>query len=151
MAQMLLPFFPEDINYINRYIGFVKRDGYVWYFNAQMPMFHHPEEDINSFKMYVAQLYLSGNVKQTEIVKAFGVSSRAVKRWVKRYKEKGLGDFYKARGVRSTTILTPEKLSEIQDYLDTGMALSDISDLVKVKKDTISKAIQSGRLVKKKL
>lgn len=151
MPQMLLPFFPEDISYINRYIGFVKRDGYVWYFNAQMPMFHHLEEDINSFKMYVAQLYVSGNVKQTEIVKAFGVSPRAVKRWVKRYKDKGLEDFYKPRGVRSATVLTPEKLSEIQDYLDTGMALSDISDLVKVKKDTISKAIQSGRLAKKKL
>lgn len=148
MPQTMLPFFPEETTCINRNVGFIKRDGYVWYFNGQMPIFHHPADDISSFKMFVSQLYLNGNVKQSEIVKAFGVSSRAVKRWVKRYKEKGPEDFYKPRAVRSATVLTPEKLEEIQDYLDSGMALSDISDLLTVKKDTIRKAIQAGRLRK---
>jgi len=116
-----------------------------------MPIFRHEESDINSFKMFVSQLYVNGNAKQVEIVRAFGVNPLAVKRWVKRYTEGGPEVFYKPRKVRSATVLTKEKLNEIQNHLDQGLPVSKISALVSVKKDTIYKAIKKGKLRKKKL
>ena len=56
MPQMLLPIFPSDVTLINQLIGFAKRDGRVYYFNSQMPIFVHDERDLDSFKMFMAQL-----------------------------------------------------------------------------------------------
>ncbi len=150
MPQLLLPYFPEETSYINRYLGFIKKEGYVYYFNGQMPIFHHAEDDINSFKLFACQLYLNGNATQSEIASAFGIRSQAVKRWVKRYREEGADAFYSPQATRTSTVLTKQKLEEIQGYLDEGMSLSDVSDLSKVKKGTIAKAVQNGKLRKKK-
>ena len=97
MPQTSLPFFPEDIVLINSLIGFQKRNGVVYYFNGSMPIFQHPEFDIKSFRLYTSQLVINGNATQSEIVKAFGVSSISVKRWVKRYKEEGTPGFFSLR------------------------------------------------------
>ncbi len=94
MPQIHLPFFPEDIVVINSLIGFQKRDGIVYYFNGSMPFYQHPENDIRSFRLITSQLLVNGNAKQVEIVNAFGVSSISVKRWVKRYREKGAEGFF---------------------------------------------------------
>ena len=96
MPQINLPFFPEDITLINSQVGFLKRNNTVYYFNGSMPIYQHPESDIRSFRLYTSQLVINGNVTQSEIVKAFGVSPISVKRWVKRYRERGAeGFFYK--------------------------------------------------------
>jgi len=148
---MLLPFFPEEKTYINSFISFIKKDGDVWYYIDDIPSFHHKEDDYNSFKMYVSQLYVYGNVKQKDIVQVFGINPRGLKRWVKKYREGGVESFYTKPTPRRATVLTEDKLNEIQDYLDNGFDLSSISEMVNVKKCTISKAIQKGKLRKKKL
>lgn len=94
MPQTSLPFFPDDIKLINNTIGFQKRNGIVSYFNGSMPVFQHPENDIKSFRLYTTQLIINGTAKQAEIVKAFGVSGISVKRWVKKYREKGSQVFF---------------------------------------------------------
>lgn len=94
MSQTSLPFFPEDIRLINSVIGFQKRNGIVYYFNGSMPVFQHPEKDIKSFRLYTTQLVVNGTVKQSEIVKAFNVSTISVKRWVKKYRENGSQAFF---------------------------------------------------------
>ena len=90
MLQMLLPIFPDEIKLINSLTGFVKRDGYIYYFNSQMPIFHHPVDDLNSFKMFVSQFYICGNASQSDIVRTFGKSNSSIKRWVKKYNEGGV-------------------------------------------------------------
>ncbi len=95
MPQTSLPIFPEDIHLINNSIGFQKRDGIVYYFSGSMPVYQHPERDTRSFRLFTTQLFINGNVTQSEIVKAFGVSAISVKRWVKKYKEKGFPAFFK--------------------------------------------------------
>ena len=55
MAQTSLPFFPEDIRLINSTIGFQKRNGIVYYFNGNMPVFQHQGKDIKSFRLYTTQ------------------------------------------------------------------------------------------------
>jgi hypothetical protein len=94
MPQASLPFFPEDITLINSRIGFQKRDGIVYYFNGSMPIYQHSENDIRSFRLFTNQLIINGNALQSEIVKAFGVSAISVKRWVKKYRNKGSRAFF---------------------------------------------------------
>lgn len=94
MPQTRLPFFPEDIELINNYIGIQKRNSIVYYFNGAMPVFQHPENDYSSFRLFTSQLVVNGNAKQVEIVKAFNVSPISVKRWVKKYREEGAESFF---------------------------------------------------------
>ena len=94
MPQARLPFFPEEIELINMYIGVQKKNRIVYYFNGMMPVFQHPEEDLSSFRLFTSQLVVNGNVKQVDIVRAFNVSSISVKRWVKKYREKGAESFF---------------------------------------------------------
>jgi len=94
MPQARLPFFPEEIELINTYIGVQKKNGIVYYFNGMMPVFQHPEEDFSSFRLFTSQLVVNGNVKQVDIVQAFDVSPVSVKRWVKKYREQGAGAFF---------------------------------------------------------
>jgi len=94
MPQARLPFFPEDIELINMHIGVQKKNGIIYYFNGMMPVFQHPEKDLSSFRLFTSQLVVNGNVKQVDIVRAFGVSSISVKRWVKKYREKGAEAFF---------------------------------------------------------
>lgn len=150
MPQLLLPVFSKEITLINPLIGFVKRDGYVYYFNGQMPIFHHSVDDINSFKMFVSQLYICGNASQADIVRAFGITNSSIKRWVKKYREGGAASFYNKTVHRTPRVLTPPKIAEIQSLLDSEEELDDISKLTGVKKDTIKKAIYHKKLHKPK-
>lgn len=94
MPQTRLPFFPEDVELINIYIGVIKTNGVVYYFNGAMPVFQHPENDYSSFRLFTSQLVVNGNVKQVDIVNAFDVSAISVKRWVKKYREQGAESFF---------------------------------------------------------
>lgn len=94
MPQTRLPFFPEEITLINNHIGFLKKDSVVYYFNRMMPVFQHPEDDYAGFRLFTSQLVVNGNVKQAEIVRAFGVSKESVKRWVKKYRKNGMEVFF---------------------------------------------------------
>lgn len=94
MPQIQLPFFPEEITLINSHIGFQKRQGIVYYFVGSMPVYQHPEGDIQSFRFITSQIVVNGNASQSEIVKAFNVSAISVKRWVKKYREEGSRAFF---------------------------------------------------------
>lgn len=94
MPQTRLPFFPEDIELINNYIGVKKQNGTVYYFNGAMPVFQHAENDYASFRLFTTQLVVNGNAAQAEITRAFGVSKSSVKRWVRKYREKGQEAFF---------------------------------------------------------
>ncbi len=100
MPQIRLPFFSEEITLINSTVGFQKNYGIVYYFNGSMPVYQYPrhggqaEEDLKSFRLFTSQLVVNGNAMQSEIVRAFGVSSISVKRWVKKYREEGAQGFF---------------------------------------------------------
>jgi len=79
-----------------------------------MPVFTHEIEDVASFQMITSQFYVNGNVKQMDIVRAFGIKSLALKRWVKKYLKEGPKGFYiEKRGrprQKKTSQLAPENL-----------------------------------------
>ena len=147
MPQILLPFFPKEVTYINSLLAFECVDNEVYYFNGMMPIFHHRSDDINSFHMIVSQFYVNGIAKQSDIARAFSVSPISLKRAAKIYREKGISGFYEPRknggGAR---VLTPEMIEKIQPLLDEGKSPSQIAHQLKLKcGDTIQKAITDGR------
>jgi len=151
MPQLQLPIFPAGSILINRQIAFERKDERVYYFHGLLPVFSHTVNDIKSFRFITSQLIIGGNVSQTEIVKAFGVSRISVKRYVKLLREKGSEGFFKVKKGRSEHILTAEVVKTAQRLLYEGKNISEIGKLLDIKVDTIRKAISSGRLHKKKV
>lgn len=146
MPQMLLPIFPAGVTDINDKLAFKCEGGVVTYFNATMPIFHHAEDDIPSFKMIVSQFYVMGQAKQSEIVSAFGINGRLIKRAVKLFREKGSQGFFEPKKNRGPAVLTESVISEAQSLLDQGLKPGEVAKQLNQKIDTIRKAILHGRL-----
>lgn len=112
--QLQLPLFQDGVHLITRDLGY-RRDGeQITYFQGVMPVFTHEIEDVASFQMITSQFYVNGNVKQMDIVRAFGIKSLALKRWVKKYRKEGPKGFHiEKRGrprQKKTSQLAPENL-----------------------------------------
>jgi len=150
MPQMLLPIFPTDMTLINNQLGFQKRDGTVYYFNGNMPLYMHHEDDVSSFRLITAQMAVLGVASQAEIVRAFGISAISMKRYVKLYRERGPSGFFEKRRGRGPSVLTEEVLKKVQSLLYKGLEVSTIARQLSLKSDTLNKAIRDGRLHKEK-
>lgn len=146
MPQMQLPVFSEGVTHITPELAFEKRDGRITYFNGQMPIFVHDEDDIQTFRMITSQFVENGNVKQVDIIDAFGVPKGTVKRYCKVYREKGPAGFYAPKRGRGASILKPPVLQEVQDLLDQGVDVPTIGRELDIHADTLHKAIKDGRL-----
>ena len=149
LLQKLLPLFSSDVTLINSYIGFAKLDGSVYYFNGQMPLFHHAEDDLESFKMFMAQLYIHKNATQSEINRTFNLNPINMKRWSKKYIEGGgPRAFYsnERHPTRKPRVLTESVIKKAQSLLDEGDSPSQVGAKLDLKADTLRKAIKSGKL-----
>jgi transposase len=146
MPQMHLPIFPEGATNITPVLAFVKKDGRITYFNGHMPIFIHDENDLRTFRMITSQFIVNGNVKQSQIVRVFGLPSITVKRYTKLYREKGPAAFYDKRKGRGPAVLTPAVLEKVQQMLDAGSSVPEIASTLGLLSDTLSKALRAGRL-----
>ena len=63
MPQRQLPIFPAGVTEINHSIAVQKQDGQVWYVHGHLPVFHHEEEDIGSFRMFTSQMIVNGTTE----------------------------------------------------------------------------------------
>jgi transposase len=149
MPQVQLPFFPDGVTHITALLAFSRQDGRVTYFNGTMPVFVHDEADRDSFRMITAQFCESGNAKQADIARAFGVPAISVKRAVKLYRKAGPKGFYAQRKTRGPAVLTPPVLEEAQQLLDECLETPQVADRLGIKRDTLSKAVRAGRLHKR--
>jgi hypothetical protein len=150
MPAIQLPLFSPDFTEINKKISFQKREGRVYYFHYYTPLFSHDEADLESFHLITSQLVINGSVKAIEISRAFGVPYISVKRNVKRLKEEGSSKFFQKRKGRSTHILTDEVIEKAQNLLNKGHTAAEVGRRLNLKANTIRKAIQAGRLKKRK-
>ncbi len=150
MPQAAFPFFPEGVTHITALLAFRKRDARITYFNADMPVFIHDDDDLDSFRMITAQFCVNGNAKQMEIVRAFGVTKISLKRAVKRYREDGPRGFYTPRKRRGAAVLTAPVLAQAQRLFDAGLETPEVAAELGLKSDTLSKAVRAGRVHKPK-
>ncbi len=146
MPQMLFPIFPSGVTHITPELAFKNEDGVVTYFNATMPVFHHKESDLQSFKMITSQFYVMGVAKQAEMVAAFGVDPQLLKRGVKLFREQGSRGFFAPRKQRGPGVLTEDICNQVQGLLDQGNTPGGIAKRLNLKSDTVRKAILQGRL-----
>ena len=124
----------------------------VTYFTGQLPVFHHPADDLRTFRMITSQFVVNGNARQCEIARAFVVSLVNVKRAVRRYREHGPAGFYALRQTRrGPAVLTPEVIEKLQGLLDTGSERAQAARDLGLKPDTVAKAVRAGRLREKKV
>ena len=146
MPQALLPLIPDGATQVNDRISVVQQQGQWTYFCGIHPVFEHGEEDRASFRMFSAQLVCQGSCRQSEIIQTFGVSKNSVKRSVKKYRDEGIESFFRPRRPRSSNVLTPQVVAWAQELLYRGGSPSEVADELEIKRDTLRKAINQGRI-----
>lgn len=146
MPQLHLPMFPAGVTHITGELAFEKRDGRITYFNAHMPVFTHDEKDVATFRMITSQFCVSGYARQSDIIRAFGVTSISVKRSVKLYREQGSKGFYAPRVTRGAAVLMDSVVAEVEALLAGGAGEAEVARRLGLKRNTLQKAIRAGRI-----
>ena len=146
MPQALLPLISEDATRISDLISVVRQDGQWFYFCGTQPVFQHAESDLRAFRMFTAQLCVQGACKQTEIIKAFGVSKSSVVRSVNKYRKEGVEGFYRPRRVRGAPVMTAEVIRQAEQLLEGGHSKAEVARELDIPYDTLRKAIDQGRV-----
>lgn len=146
MPQTLLPLYGEGQNPISELLWYEKRGDQIYYFHGGLPVFTHFADDHASFRLITSQMVETNNCTQMEIVRAFGISSISMKRYVKKYREEGAAGFFRPQRVRGAGVLTPEVLARAQELLSSGQSPPQVARQMGLKADTVRKAIASGRL-----
>lgn len=149
MPQIQLPIFPSGSTFITSELAFEQRDGIVYYFNGQLPVFSHPVDDIASFRFFTSQLVANGNASQSQISRAFGVPLVTVKRACKKLRTEGAAGFFRPVAPRQGHKLTAELIAAAQAMLDEGRDVPSIGAELGVLPNTLHKAISYARLKKK--
>ena len=146
MPQLHLPMFPAGVTPITDELAFERRDGKIAYFNGQIAVFVHAEDDVATFRMITSQFCAHGHARQCDIIRAFGVTSISVKRSVKLYRERGAKGFYAPRATRGAAVLTASVVAEIESLLVEGMSLGEVAERLDLKLNTLQKAAAAGRI-----
>jgi transposase-like protein len=146
MAQLQLPLFAEGVATITRDLGVACQDGKVTYFYGTLPVFTHQQSDVRSFRLFTSQLYAEGKVRQSDLVRTFGVTPISVKRAVKLYREHGPGGFWKPRRARGAGVLTAEVIERAQELLDQGQSVPETARALGLQTGTLRKAGYAGRV-----
>ena len=127
MPQALLPLIPDGATTLNDRIS-VAKEGQQWtYFCGVNPVFVHPEQDRASFRMFTAQLVCQGACKQSDIIRAFGVSANSVRRSVAKYDQQGAAGFFQPRKTRGATVLTGKVIAQAQALLSQGSSRRQVA------------------------
>jgi hypothetical protein len=147
MPQRQLPIFPAGVTEINSRIAVQTEKGQVWYIHGHLPVFHHEEEDVGSFRMFTSQMIVNGTVKPREIVKAFGVPRITVKRYVQLFRQRGAQGFYASPPRQSSaSVLKGAVQQRARALLEQGRSVPEVAGELKVLANTLHKAIRAGRL-----
>jgi len=146
MPQLHLPMFPAGVTPITDELAFERRDGKIAYFNGQIAVFVHAEDDVATFRMITSQFCAHGHARQCDIIRAFGVTSISVKRAVKLYRERGAKGFYAPRATRGSAVLTAGVVAEIESLLVEGVSLGEVAQKLGLKPNTLQKAVSAGRI-----
>lgn len=148
--QMQLPFFPTNTKLINSTVGFREQDGTVYYLHNGNPIFCHSKDDRNGYRFQLANMVVNGLCTIGELSKALGEGRKNIERYVKAYRERGIGYFFERTERRGQCYkITPELMSMIQRELDDGLSIYRIALNHGISESAISYHIRNGNLKKK--
>jgi hypothetical protein len=143
-----LPLIAHGSTCVSGLISVANEDGQWTYFCGIQPVFLHPENDQRSFRMFTAQLICQGACRLVDVVRTFGVSKNSVLRSVEKYRDGGVHAFFAPRATRGASVMTPEIVAQAQQLLWAGKKPAEVAKQLGLKRDTLRKAIQQGRLIK---
>jgi len=147
MTQLLLPLTSLDMIKINHKVCILKKDGRWTYFLGVHPIYYHMADNRTMFRLTIAQLIESGACRQIEVINALDISKRSVIRAQNKLRAGGTEAFFiDCRGRKGGLVLTSKVLEKAQELLDQGLTRRDVAEELKVKRDTLRKAINDGRL-----
>jgi len=145
--KAMLPRIPEGSTMINDVVGVVREAGDWTYYVYLWPIYSHPEGHRNHFRLVAAMLVQAGLCRQCDLVKAFGVSRKMLNRASLQLEERGMESFFeKQRGRRGGTVLTSDRLAQVQELFNLGFSRSEVAARLQIKSDTLRKAVSDGRL-----
>jgi hypothetical protein len=150
MPQAILPLIPDGATLITDKLSVVKKDNRWIYFHGCDPVFSHGEDEIETFRMFTAQLICHGACRNKDIVSTFGVSSRSVIRSVNKYRQGSHHAFYAKRKRRGGTVITEEVKEKAHVLFLQGMTRQEVADELDIPSDTLRKAINDGRVIESK-
>lgn len=136
----------DRISKINEDVSYGNKDRLRYYFHRDFPIFNHSQDDYNSFRMIVGQMVVMGFCRNVEIQKAFGLNKTSVCRWSKKIRERGSQIFSNNPRRRSAVIMNENVLSKAQGLLNEGLSRSKTAEILGIKKNTLAKAIQAGKI-----
>ena len=106
-----------------------------------------PEWQVSfDFERYAKTSFARVSAKQADIIRAFGVTSISVKRWVKVYRARGPRGFYAPRVTRGPAVLVEGVIAEAEEMLAEGASVAEVAERLEVKPNTLQKAIRAGRI-----
>lgn len=144
--QLILPIIPGGSTHIYDLLSVCNVNGDWIYYHGMLPLFSHNEEDINTFRMFSAQLICQGACRNIDIINAFGVSPRSVIRSVKKYRLHGTKAFFAKRNGRGGSVITEEVKKRILLLFSQGKTRQEVANELDIKADTLRKAINDGRI-----
>lgn len=147
MPELILPVIPLGATRITGLVSVYRTEEMWTYFWTVYPIYSHGSKDHRMFRFIIAQLIQAGACRQVDILKTFGISKSCVDRAMRQLREEGAESFFTERKRRKGgTVLTKELLEKAQEFLDKGYSRKNTAKELKVKVDTLRKAINSGRL-----
>lgn len=144
----LLHLIPHGASTISNNLSVISEEDMWTYFHGGLPVFSHHASDNRAFRMITSSFILEGICRNVDIERVFNVSKTSVIRNCKKYKLGGSDAFYKhsSKGRKKSRVLTPERLKKAEELLSDNFTRREAADKLGVKYDTLSKAIQDGRI-----
>lgn len=119
----------------------------MWsYYSGLALVFRPPEGEFASFRLFTAQLVCAGRCRQADVVRTFGVSKNSVLRSVRKYREQGIGSFYRRPPGRGPTVMTAAVTAPAETLLACGRTRREVAEALGVNYETLRKALEQGRV-----
>ncbi len=150
MAQLLLPIFPHNTEFLTPNLGVFQKNSSVFYLFSGVPIFSHGIDDLNRFRYTTSHLLINGLCQNVDIVRVFHVSVDSVRRWKKKLSEHGEAAFFSPVISHSSTHkLLPDVLVRIQQKLNEGKSVNSIAKKENISEGSIRYGFKQGWLKKK--
>lgn len=150
MAQLLFPFFPSDVEYLNPRMGVQKLQKTVWYYHVGEPIFSHSVDDNMKFRYITSQFIINNRCSVKDVCRVFLVSADSVRRYKKKLIDQGEVAFFGPENRHGHCYkMNDEKIEEAQRLLDEGRSQNSIGKQLGVREGTIRYWIKQGNLKKK--
>ena len=149
--QLRLPIFPKDTKLISACLGVYEREDIVQYLINGLPSYCHSKDDLNAFRFITSNYIELGLCSQAEVQRCFQVSLDSVRRWHRKYKQRGKAAFFGEENRRGKSYkILGERKERIQKALLAGKSVNSIAKKEGISEGSIRYQIKTGKLKKKK-